>query len=499
MNALLIYPAHPDAFWSFRHALRFISKSAYSPPLGLLTVAALLPSSWSKRLVDLNARELDEQDIAWADLVFISAMDSQYQSTFEILARLKPYGKKIVAGGPMFTMDPDRFPEIDHRLLHEVEDTLPRFLADLEKGEAESIYDIREWPDLARSPIPAWDLIDLNDYSSLSIQYTRGCPYECEFCHIEVLNGKVPRYKTTGQIIAELEALYTRHWRGAVFFVDDNFIMKPQHLKEDLLPAIIGWMEKHGHPFFFYTQLSINLADDEELIELMVRAGFDTVFIGIESPEENSLAETNKQINLRLDLMAAVKKIQRLGLQVNAGFILGFDHDTQATFGKHRDFIQKSGIMGAMIGLLHAGKGTKLYKRLQKENRLIEDSSGDNTDFSINFIPRMDQAELKAGYQNLVRTVYSPPFFYERLLTFFDNYSLPPKKRPPVQLSDFKALFRVFWIIGFLGEERKYYWTTLFRILVHSPRLVPLFIRLAIYGYHFRMVYQKDTLKNKSC
>ena len=499
MNILLLYPRNPDAFWSFRHALRFISKKAFTPPLGLLTVAALLPKGWPKKLVDLNAGRLEDADIRWADLVFISAMDSQYTSTGEIINRVKTFNKRIVAGGPLFTMNPDRFPEIDHRLLHEVEETLPCFLKDLEKGEAKSVYDIKDWPDLTLSPIPDYDLINLSDYSSLSVQYTRGCPYDCEFCHIEVLNGKIPRHKTTPQIIAELDALYRRKWRGAVFFVDDNFIISPQHLKEDLLPALIGWMEKNNFPFFFYTQLSVNLADDEELIALMVRAGFDTVFIGIESPEENSLAETNKQINLRHDLMGAVKKIQRLGLQVNAGFILGFDHDTAATFDKHKDFIQQSGILGAMIGLLHAGTGTKLYKRLERENRLIEQSSGDNTDFSTNFIPKMDHSDLITGYHNLVRTIYSPPFFYERLMTFFNNYNLPQRKSPPVQLSDLKALFRVFWIIGFLKEERKYYWTTLFRLLSHSPRLVPLFIRLAIYGYHFRMVYQKDILKNKSC
>ena len=231
----------------------------------------------------------------------------------------------------------------------------------------------------------------------------------------------------------------------------------------------------------------------------MVRAGFDTVFIGIESPEENSLAETNKHINLRHDLMGAVKKIQRLGLQVNAGFILGFDHDTAATFDKHKDFIQRSGILGAMIGLLHAGTGTKLYKRLERENRLIEQSSGDNTDFSTNFIPKMDHSDLITGYHNLVRTIYSPPFFYERLMTFFKNYTLPHRKSPPVEIVELRALLRVFWILGVMEEERKFYWKTLLWVLRRSPKLLPLFIRLAIYGYHFRMVYQKDTLKNKSC
>jgi radical SAM superfamily enzyme YgiQ (UPF0313 family) len=493
MNVLLIYPAHPDAFWSFRHALRFISRKAYSPPLGLLTVAAMLPQSWSKRLVDLNARDLDDKDIQWADLVFISAMDSQYQSTRDLLPRIKQYGKKIVAGGPLFTMDPDRLLGIDHLLLHEVEETLPRFLEDLEKGEAQPVYRIREWPELHSSPVPAWDLVDLNDYSSMSLQYSRGCPFECEFCHIEVLNGRSPRFKSTDQIIGELEVFYRRGWRGAVFFVDDNFIMRPQQLKEDLLPAMIAWMEEKKYPFFYYTQLSVNLADDEELIALMVRAGFDTVFIGIESPEEKSLAETNKHVNLRQDLLPAVIKIQSLGLQVNAGFILGFDHDTPATFAKHRDFIQDSGILGAMIGLLHAGTGTKLYNRLRSENRLLEDSSGDNTDYSTNFIPRMGHSALLSGYQKLVQTIYSPPFFYERLKTFFRHYRQPRRPGPSFQFSDLKALFRILWVIGLLAEERKYFWTALLRLSVGSPRAIPLFIRLAVYGYHFRMVYQKTT------
>jgi len=370
LKILLVYPHYPDTFWSFRYALKFVSKKAFSPPLGLLTVAALLPKAWERRLVDLNVDGLKDEDIRWADYIFLSAMDVQEASAQEVITEVKARGKKIVAGGPLFTLSPDRFPEIDHLVLKEAEGILPAFIEDLKKGEAKHIYTSTEWPDITSSPIPDWSLLDMSKYASMCIQYIRGCPFDCDFCAIDLLNGKEPRMKTPTQVLDELETLYQKGWRGAIFFGDDNFTVNPSKLKEELLPALIRWMEEKKYPFFFFTQASINLADDEELIKLMVRAGFDSVFLGIETPEEKSLYECNKTQNIGWDLMGGVKRMQRLGLQVTGGFILGFDSDSTATFQKQIDFIQESGIVSAMVGLLNAERGTKLYQRLQEENRL---------------------------------------------------------------------------------------------------------------------------------
>jgi len=294
LKILLVYPRYPDTFWSFKHALKFISKRASYPPLGLLTVGALLPGTSKRRLVDLNVDVLRNEDIGWADYIFISAMAVQGASVREIVRKVKALGKKIVAGGPLFTISPDGFPEIDHLVLHEAEATFPSFIEDLERGKGKPIYTSSEWPDITSSPVPQWDLLDMRKYAAMCVQYCRGCSFDCEFCNIALLNGKKPRTKTNTQVLAELEALYQRGWRDTVFFVDDNFIGKPRKLKEDLLPALIKWMEEKGYPFSFLTEASVNLADDEELMELMVRAGFDEVFVGIESPEEKSLSECHK-------------------------------------------------------------------------------------------------------------------------------------------------------------------------------------------------------------
>ena len=490
MKILLVFPRYPDTFWSFRYALEFVSKKAFTPPLGLLTVAALLPKSWKQKLVDLNVEELKDKDIQWADYVFLSAMDVQEQSAREVTTRVKAHGKKIVAGGPLFTMSPDRFPEIDHLVLKEAEGILPIFVEHLKRGEAKPVYASAEWPELASSPIPEWSLLDISKYASMAIQSRRGCPLDCDFCAVGVLNGKKPRSKTGPQILAELEAIYRMGWRGAIFFVDDNFNVQPQKLKEDLLPALIRWMETKKSPFFFYTQASINLADDDELIKLMVRAGFDSVFLGIESPEKESLCECHKSLNLERDMIAAVKKIQRLGLQVTGGFIVGFDSDPPDIFQKQIDFIQESGIVTAMAGLLNAERGTRLYQRLQEENRLARETSGDNTNFSINFIPKMGNRRLIEGYKYLVHFIYSPHNFYMRVITFLRVFSPPTRGRIDFQFSYIKTFLHSIWTLGVWGEDRYYFWKTLLWTLLHRPTLFSIYVRLAIYGYHFRMVFE---------
>ncbi|KPK22818.1 MAG: radical SAM protein, partial [Dehalococcoidia bacterium SG8_51_3] len=310
MKILLVYPQYPDTFWSFRHALKFVSKKAAFPPLGLLTIAAMLPDKWEKKLVDMNVSRLVDEDIQWADYVFISAMAVQRDSVKEAIARCNKLHTKIVAGGPLFTTGHEEFDGVDHFVLGEAEVSLYPFLKDLEKGCARPIYASHERPAISQTPIPLWSLIKMKNYSSMNVQYSRGCPFNCEFCDIIILNGHRPRTKNREQMLAEMEALYCQGWRGEVFIVDDNFIGNKKKLKTEILPAIIEWGKGKKYPFALSTEASINLADDEELMKLMVDAGFITVFIGIETPNEESLAECAKYQNQHRDLMASVKKIQ---------------------------------------------------------------------------------------------------------------------------------------------------------------------------------------------
>ena len=301
-KSLLVYPKHPDTFWSYKYALRFISKKASSPPLGLLTVAGMLPRDWEKRLIDMQVTALEEKDLLWADYVFISAMWIQKESAHEVVSRCKALGVTTVAGGPLFTAMPEDFPDIDHLVLNEAEITLPLFLKDLEDGNLQRIYKSDCWADIETTPIPQFDLVNPKNYASMNIQYSRGCPFNCEFCNITVLYGQKPRTKGKEQIIAELDRLYRNGWKGSVFFVDDNFIGNKAKLKKEVLPAMCDWMKETNYPFAFATEASINLADDQELMGLMVRAGFDTVFVGIETPNEASLTECNKFQNKNRDL-----------------------------------------------------------------------------------------------------------------------------------------------------------------------------------------------------
>jgi radical SAM superfamily enzyme YgiQ (UPF0313 family) len=326
----------------------------------------------------------------------------------------------------------------------------------------------------------------------MNIQYSRGCPFDCEFCNITVLYGRVPRTKNAEHVIAELESLYARGWKSGVFFVDDNFIGNKGKLKKEILPAIIEWMERKKHPFALYTEASINLADDEELMRMMVRAGFDTVFIGIESPNEESLAECGKMQNKNRDLTACVKKIQQFGLEVQAGFIVGFDSDPAAIFDRLIKFIQESGIVTAMVGLLNAPQGTKLYHRLQKEGRLLNATTGDNTDFSINFVPRMNSDALISGYQKIVHTIYSPKHYYARVKQFLKEYKPAHKKMLSFKFSHLKAAVRSVVRLGIIGKERYQYWKLVFWSLFRRPRLLPIAITFTIYGYHFRKVFKKN-------
>ncbi|MBN1643802.1 MAG: B12-binding domain-containing radical SAM protein [Dehalococcoidales bacterium] len=496
MKVLLIYPAYPDTFWSFKHALKMIQKKASLPPLGLVTIAAMLPSQWEKKLVDMSCSRLKDADIKWADYVLISAMIVQRESTHQIIARCKALGKKTVAGGPLFTTEPEEFDEIDYLVLNEAEVTLPLFLADLEKGCARHIYTSQERPDITKTPIPTWSLIKMNKYSAMNIQYSRGCPFDCEFCDIVILNGHKPRTKNTEQVLLELDALYDGGWRGSVFFVDDNFIGNKKKLKEEVLPALVRWRKTKRQPPSFFTEASINLADDDDLMRLMVKAGFDRVFIGIETPNEDSLVECNKTQNRNRDLVAAVKKIQNFGMEVQGGFIVGFDNDPSSIFHKQIEFIQKSGIVTAMVGLLNAPRGTRLYERLKKENRIVEGFSGDNTDCSMNFVPKMKTEALIAGYKNILNTIYAPKQYYERIATFLKEFH-PHYQIKGYQLkwSHVVGLFRSIWALGVVDKGRKYFWRFILKVLVKRPKVFPLSLILSAYGFHFRKVNDKINRK----
>jgi radical SAM superfamily enzyme YgiQ (UPF0313 family) len=486
MRTLMIYPEYPATFWSFKYALKFIHKRAALPPLGLLTIGAMLPGEWPKKLVDMNVTKLNDKDLAWADCVFISAMALQRESAHEIIARCKEANLRVIAGGPLFTSEYDQFEDVDHFVLNEAELTLPPFLADLEKGCARHIYETPEFCDIRRTPAPMWDLIDLKHYATMGIQFSRGCPFNCEFCNVTALFGHRPRMKTAGQIIAELDGLYNLGWRNSVFFVDDNFIGNKHYLKAHLLPALIQW-QKGRKKIPFNTEASINLADDPALMEMMVKAGFDTVFIGIETPNEESLAECNKKQNKNRNLLESVKLIQRAGLQVTGGFIVGFDSDTSSIFQRQIEFIQKSGIVTAMVGLLNAPPGTKLYERMRKEGRLIDFMSGDNADGSTNILPVMGLDVLREGYENLMQHIYSPEHYYKRAITFLREYR-SPKIRTPLDFQRLMAVLRSSIRLGIFGKERFQYWKILSWTLFRRPKMLPLAVTIAIYGHHFRKI-----------
>ncbi|MFC1993087.1 B12-binding domain-containing radical SAM protein [Chloroflexota bacterium] len=493
MKILLVYPSYPDTFWSFRHALRFTNKKATFPPLGLLTVAAMLPEEWEKKLVDMNITALTDKDIRWADYVFVSGMVVQRESAREVVNRCKKLDTKVVAGGPIFTVDYEEigFDDVDHLVLGEAEVTLPPFLKDLEEGRAKHVYSSNVRPDITKTPVPLWSLINKKKYTSMSIQYSRGCPFNCEFCDIILLNGHKPRTKDEDQVVAELDALYKHGWRGGIFIVDDNFIGNKRKLKSETLPAIIEWMKEKKHPFSFTTEVSINLVDDDELMRLMVEAEFDTVFVGIETPNEESLTECNKLQNKNRDLVASVKKIQNYGLQVMGGFIVGFDSDPLSIFKSQISLIQNSGIVTAMVGLLIAPPGTRLYKRLQKENRILPGGSGDNTDCSINFVPKMGYQPLIDGYRYILDTIYSPSHYYERIKTFLKEYKPHNKSKSKLYLYHIKALTKATWVLGIKEKGRRYYWKLMISTLLRHPKSFSLSVMFAIQGFHFRKVFEK--------
>lgn len=490
MNVLLVYPQYPDSFWSFKNIMRFISKKATVPPLGLITVSAMLPKGWQKKLVDLNVSALQIKDLLWADFVFISAMHIQKESVNKVIELCQKYEVKMIAGGPLFTQEYESYPQIDHFILNEAEITMPLFLNDLATRKVpERVYKTEDFADISKSPIPEYCLLSAKDYVVMNIQISRGCPFACDFCEITSLLGHKVRMKTPGQVIAELEVLYHLNWRGPVLVVDDNFIGNKTEVKNNLLPAMRQWMRDHDFPFTFTTQTSVNLADDEELMSLMTETGFTSTFVGIETPDELSLQNCNKSQNKNRDLLESVKKMQGAGLQVTAGFIVGFDSDTPGVFQRQIDFIQQSGIVSAMVGLLNAPKNTKLYKRMQAENRLTNESSGNNTDSSMNFVPKMNQQELQEGYKMIIQNIYSTKPYYKRIRQFLLNYKKLHAGKKKMKFSYLTSFFKSVVVIGIINKGRSEYWKLLIWTLFRRPGLITDALTFAVYGYHFRAVY----------
>jgi radical SAM superfamily enzyme YgiQ (UPF0313 family) len=489
MKILFLYPMVSETFWSFKHALRVVRRKAAFPPLGALTVAAMLPGRWEKRLVDLNVTELRDEDLLWADYVFISAMIAQRNSTRQVVDRCRMLGVRMVGGGPLFRAFPDDFADVDHLVFGEAEAIIPEIVGDMEEGRLKRSYHASGFPPLDVVPVPQWELINLRDYASISIQYSRGCPFNCEFCDVIVMNGRVPRVKRNEQVLAELEALYSRGWRGSVFIVDDNFIGNKEKVK-GLLRAIIQWQKGRARRFNFFTEASVNLAEDLELMDLMVRAGFNRVFLGLETPVEEGLRECGKAQNLRRSLSESVVTIQQHGLGVMGGFIIGFDSDPPDVFQRQVNFIQKNGIVTAMIGLLTAIPGTRLHARLESEGRMLFKSSGDNTDVNgtLNFVTRMDRAKIIEGYRWVMNSVYSPEMYYNRILAFLRTYR--PKAETYLEKADILAFVRSLWYLGIADHKsRNFYWKLLKKAFSGYQDSFGDIVTYAIYGYHFRKLF----------
>jgi len=478
----MIYPEFPDTFWSFKHALPFEGKRSAFPPLGLLTVSALLPSHWERRLVDLNVRRLKDSDLAWADVVFLSGMIVQGPSMKEQIARAKRHGLRTVVGGPIVSAKHPSIAEADHAVEGEAEEIISQLAADLERGEAQPHYCKKQWPDVTQVPLPDLRIAPMRHYSSLSLQYSRGCPFTCEFCDIIEIYGRRPRTKTPDQVCAELDQLYRLGWRGSVFMVDDNFIGNKKNVML-LLPRLVEWMRDHKFPFTLYTEASLNLAEDEELLRLMRAANFNRVFMGIETPVAESLKETTKFQNLRKDLLESVRLVQSYGMEVMAGFIVGFDNDPADVFDRQIKFIREAAVPLSMVGLLTALPHTQLWRRLKAEGRLLKESLGSNTLLDLNFIPKMDSEQLVEGYRRIMRTIYNPKEYFQRASASLAQLGAAAKT--PLVLSDLIAASRSLWRQGFLADYRMEYWRFMGETLRRRRQHLGRAFTLAIMGHHF--------------
>ncbi len=494
MNALLIYPQFPDTYWSFKHALRFVGKRAAQPPLGLMTVAALLPHSWQKRLIDMNVQPLRDRDLAWADVVLLSAMHIQHEALAAVVDRCRARGLRTVVGGPIASSLAAAQLGANHVVIGEAEGLIAELAGDLEKSTAKPVYQASQRPEMHTSPMPDLSLIKMRRYSTMTVQFSRGCPFNCEFCDIIEIYGRRPRTKAVPQALAELDQLRIAGWRESVFIVDDNFIGNKARTKE-LLHALAEWRRLHGISFSFITQASLNLADDPELMQLMRDAGFASVFLGIETPDESGLIASNKLQNTRRSLLDSVATIQRYGIQVMGGFILGFDTDKDDIFDRMVDFIQKSGIPIAMVGLLQAMPGTQLFRRLRNEGRIVDAGGGNNTDSRLNFLPHMDAAKLVEGYRSVLKQIYSCEAYYERVKVFLSR--TPPQlgerrtKQRWMTGANARAIVTSIVRQGVFGPHPWSYWKFVLEVSTCYRHCAGTAMTLAVMGYHFQVMTRK--------
>ncbi len=485
MRALLVQAKSPITYWGYQHSLRFLKKKATLPPLGLVSLAALLPRAWSLQLVDLNVTELTDAALAAADVVLVTGMLVHQQSMREVLERCRAMGRRTVVGGPAVSTSPELFPEADHVFQGEAEGRLNGLIAALEGRwpHAPRVLSpaIGARPPLEQVPVPRFDLLDAGQYASLSIQFSRGCPFSCEFCDVVELFGRSPRVKTPAQVIAELEALRAIGYRGTLFVVDDNFIGNRKAVAQ-LLPKLAAWQRAHGRPFELYTEASVDLATHPELVASMVDAGFTTIFAGLESPAVESLKETGKLQNLRLEPSVGVGLLTRAGLEVMAGFIVGFDSDNEGIFAAQEKMISSLPIPLAMVGLLTALPGTALWRRLEKEQRLRREASGDQFG-RPNFVPRLDEVTLLTGYRALLARLYETGAYYQRCEALVDQLGRSPPTR--VRPGGVAVLARAMKGIGLEGEDRaRPFWRLLSRAAWRTPHTFVRAIGLAVQGEH---------------
>ena len=496
-NTLLIYPKHPPTYWGNEFSLDLLGIRAAFPPLGLLTVAAMFPPRYDLRVVDLNVTSLEDSDLEWADLAFTSSMITQRPSLDQIIKQCNRARVPVIAGGPYPTTFHEEIDGVAHFVLDEVEETFPDFLHDLEKGIAKRIYREPRKPDVTLTPLPRFDLINMNDYYSMSLQFSRGCPFDCEFCDITKLYGRVSRTKSPEQMIAEFDHLYELGWRGNLFLVDDNFIGNKREVTR-LLPVVAEWQQERGHPYSLSTEASVNLVRMRDLMDIMIAAGFDTVFLGIETPNPKALEKMKKpqNINMRDDnyLFKSVRKIQQKGMQVQGGFILGLDEDDESAFDAQIEFIQETGIPIALVGLLTALKGTDLWARLEREDRLLDTPIEINAT-SLNFRPEMDPKTLIEGYLRVIGTIYDSTLenYFERCLTLLENLNPVPHLHKPVSQH---ALYA-----GIMGIRQRLtspqlsaFSRYIAKVSKNHPRLLPLAIRLAAAGHHCEKFTRQQTM-----
>ena len=496
-KALLVYPEHPPTYWGANYALEMVGIKAAFPPLGLLTIAAMFPPEYDLRVVDMNVASLEDSDLEWADMVFTSTMIVQRVSLNTVIERCNRAGVPVIAGGPHPTTFHDEIPGVDHFVLDEAEEIFPGFLRDLEKGIAKTIYREPRKPDVTLTPLPRFDLVDLDNYYSMGLQFSRGCPFDCEFCDITKLYGRVPRTKSPAQMVTEFESLRQLGWKGPLFLVDDNFIGNKREAMK-LLPVIAEWQRAHGYPFSLSTEASVNLAHMDELMDAMVEAGFDTVFLGIETPNPKALIKTKKPQNTSRKeenfLFNAVRKIQHKGMQVQGGFILGLDSDDEGVFDAQIEFIQQAGIPVAPIYLLTALRGTDMYERLSAENRLLEEEIGTNA-MTLNFKPELDPGTLIDGYRRVTATLYDPTLenYFQRCLALFEHLKAVPHLRKP--LGGNAVVVAAMRVRRQLSKNQiPAFSRFIAQVSRDHPRMLTLALRLAALGYHFERVTRQQIM-----